>query len=353
MTGKKVCVAMSGGVDSSVSAAILKKKGYDVIGAFIVNWSDTKNTKGECAWREERRDAMRVAAKLDIPLHTLYFEKEYRKWVVDYMFKEYRAGRTPNPDILCNKYIKFGLFLQAANKLKCDYVATGHYARIKKVKRTYQLHKGIDRDKDQTYFLYTLDQEVLKKTLFPVGGLKKNEVRKYARTIKLPVSKKPESMGICFVGKVKLEDFLKQKIKPKKGDIVSVDGKKIGKHNGIFYYTVGQRHGFGIKGGGQYYIVEKDVKNNQLVVARGKNHPALYSNNIIVSNFTWVSNIKLGLKCKAKIRHRQEDQTCFIQSTGSKHRISVIFKQPQWAAAPGQSIVFYQGTQCLGGGIIQ
>lgn len=352
MTGKKVCVAMSGGVDSSVSAAILMKKGYDVIGAFIVNWSDTKNTKGECAWREERRDAIRVAAKLDIPLVTFNFEKEYRKWVVDYMFKEYRAGRTPNPDILCNKYIKFGLFLKAANKLKCNYIATGHYARIKKIKRTYQLHKGIDKDKDQSYFLYTLNQVTLKKTLFPVGNMKKAEVRQYAAKMKLPVSKKPESMGICFVGKVKLEEFLKQKIKPKKGDIITTDGIKIGKHNGIFYYTVGQRHGFGIEGGGQYYIVKKDIKNNQLIVARGKKHPLLYTNNITVSNLSWITNLKLGLKCKAKIRHRQDDQDCFIQAVENKS-ISVIFRRPQWAVAPGQSIVFYQGTQCLGGGIIK
>jgi len=354
MTGKKkkVCVAMSGGVDSSVSAALLKKKGYDVIGAFIVNWSDTKNTKGECAWREERRDAMRVAAKLDIPLHTFNFEKQYRKWVVDYMFREYRAGRTPNPDILCNKFIKFGLFYKEARKLKCNLIATGHYCRIKNNNARYQLQKGIDKEKDQSYFLYAIDPKLLPKIIFPVGNKKKSEVKKIAQELKLPVAKKPESMGICFVGKVNMEDFLKQKIKPKPGDIVDINGNKLGRHKGIFYYTVGQRHGFGIRGGGQYYIAKKDIKNNSLIVAKGRKNPALLKKEVLINDVNWLSKVKLSMKCKAKIRYRQPDETCEILPTDKKDHYFVIFKKPQWAVAPGQSVVFYKGSVCIGGGTI-
>ena len=343
---------MSGGVDSSVSAAILKKQGCDVIGAFIVNWSDTKNMKGECAWKEERRDAMRVAARLDIPLHTFDFEKQYRKLVIDYMFKQYKNGRTPNPDILCNKFIKFGLFFEQAKKLGCQYIATGHYARVKKVGPRFQLLRGLDKNKDQSYFLYTLDQDILSKTVFPLGSLKKSKVKQMAKNFKLPVSKKPESMGICFVGKVKLEDFLKQRIKPKAGDIVTVDGKKIGRHKGIFYYTLGQRHGFGIKGGGTYYIAEKDAKNNRLIVAPGKNHEALFRKQILASDYHWINQIKLPYKCSAKIRYRQPDQICEIIQTNSRKYISVTFKNLQWAPAAGQSVVFYKGSRVLGGGII-
>ena len=344
---------MSGGVDSSVSAALLKQKGHNVIGAFIVNWSDTKNLKGECAWREERRDAIRVAAMLDIPLHTFNFEKEYRQWVVDYMFREYKAGRTPNPDILCNKFIKFGLFWNEAKKLNCDYIATGHYCRIKKEKSGYCLQKGIDSEKDQSYFLYAIDPKLLPKIIFPVGDKYKDAVKKIAIKSKLPVSKKPESMGICFVGKVNIEDFLKQKIKPKAGDIVDLEGKKLGRHRGVFYYTIGQRHGFGIKGGGEYYIVKKDLKNNQLVVARGKDNPALYRAECMIHNVNWLKKIKTPLTCKCKIRYRQPDQDCRVLLSGRKGEYRIIFKKDQWAVAAGQSVVFYRGTVCLGGGTIR
>jgi len=343
---------MSGGVDSSVSAALLKQKGYDVIGAFIVNWSDTKNLKGECAWREERRDAMRVAAKLDIPLLTFDFEKEYSKWVIDYLFYEYQSGRTPNPDILCNKFIKFGLFLKNAELNGADFIATGHYCRTKKQRNEYHLLKGSDQNKDQSYFLYTLDQGTLSKTIFPVGNLTKKEVRLLAKKYDLPVSKKPESMGICFIGKINLEDFLKQKISPKEGDIISVDGKKIGRHKGIFYYTVGQRHGFGIRGGGAYYIVKKDALKNQLIVAKGKDHPALFKSECIISQLNWIGSVALPLRCKAKIRYRQPDQECDVIKTDYHENIMVIFKKPQWAISPGQSIVFYKGQRLIGGGVI-
>lgn len=344
---------MSGGVDSSVSAVLLKKQGYDVAGAFIVNWSDTKDIKGECAWKEERRDAIRVAARLDIPLHTFDFEKEYRKWVVDYMMKEYRRGRTPNPDILCNKFVKFGLFYRAAQKKGYNTIATGHYARIKKTKSQYQLLKGADKNKDQSYFLYSIDYPVLPHVLFPIGDINKTRVRKIAASENLPVSDKPDSTGICFVGKIDLEDFLKQKIKPKKGDIIDLNGRRIGRHNGIFYYTIGQRHGFGIKGGGDYYIVKKDVKNNLLIVARGRNNPALFSTHALAAELNWLGSIKLPLQCKVKIRYRQEDQDCHLSATSDKKSIMMIFKKPQWAVAPGQSAVFYKGERCLGGGVIQ
>ncbi|MDD4995513.1 MAG: tRNA 2-thiouridine(34) synthase MnmA [Patescibacteria group bacterium] len=350
---KRVCVAMSGGVDSSVSAALLKHRGYDVVGAFIVNWSDTKNLKGECAWREERRDAMRVAARLDIPLHTLNFEKQYDKFVVDYMFREYRAGRTPNPDILCNKFIKFGLFLEAADKLGCKYIATGHYARVKKTGNQCHLLKGVDPDKDQSYFLYTLDQSVLKRVIFPVGGLRKPQVRALARQFKLPVSDKAESMGICFIGKVNIEDFLKQKIKSRPGDILDIDGKKIGRHRGIYYYTLGQRHGFGIKGGGIYYIAAKDPKRNTLTVVDRQNHPALFKKEILLTDLSWTSEpAATTFACRAKIRYRQPDQACRV-IIKSNTRARVIFSKPQWAVAPGQSVVFYKGSRCLGGGIVK
>ena len=267
----KVLLALSGGVDSSVAALLLKNQGYEVIAAFMKNWSDTKNKiTGECHWIAERRFAIKIAAKLNIPIITLDFEEEYKKDVVDPMFEKYKMGITPNPDIDCNNKIKFPLLLKAAKKLNCDYVATGHYARIKKNKiKRNELHRGRDESKDQSYFLYRLSQKDLEKTLFPIGELTKTKIREIAKKEKFPNFDKKGTVGICFIGKVNLKDFLQKRIKPKKGKILNPEGKQIGIHDGIYYYTIGQRIGprFGIeieKVGGQkpskWYIARKDLK---------------------------------------------------------------------------------------------
>jgi tRNA-specific 2-thiouridylase len=349
----KVFVGLSGGVDSSVAAALLIKGGYDVTGVFMRNWSEPHldSHKGPC-WVDERRDAMRVAAKLNIPFLTMDFEKEYKERVVDYMFREYEAGRTPNPDIMCNKLIKFPLFWREAKKLGADFIATGHYARVKKAGIHFKLLKGVDVKKDQSYFLYAVSEEDLSHTLFPVGGLTKPEVRKIAAKLDLPTAKKEESMGICFVGEVKIKDFLQKKIKPQPGKIVDTDGKVIGKHEGIWYYTIGQRSGLGVGGGEPYFVVGKDVKKNVLVVARGANHPSLYNKEAELRDIHWISGIepKLPLKAMVRLRHQHPGGRAAVKKIGDK--IKIIFDKPERAITPGQSAVFYKGEECLGGGVV-
>ena len=273
---KKVLVAMSGGVDSSVAALLMKKKGYEVIGAFIKNWSDTKNKLGECAWKEDRKIAIKIAAKLKIPLITLDFEKEYKKHVVDKMFKNYRKGITPNPDIDCNQKIKFPLLWKAAKKLGADFIVTGHYARIKKGKKGHEMLRGKDEGKDQSYFLYRLTQKDLSHSLFPIGDYNKKKVREIARKNKFPNFNRKGTVGICFIGKINLKEFLQKRIKPKKGKILDSEGKQIGEHDGIYYYTIGQRIGprFGIeieKGKGKklkrWYVARKNLKKNEITAA--------------------------------------------------------------------------------------
>jgi len=351
---QKILLAMSGGVDSSVAAALLLEQGYEVIGGFMKNW--TCEVTGECDWRTERRDAMRVAALLDIPLHTFDFEAEYRQYVVDYMVSEYEAGRTPNPDVMCNKFIKFDMFLREADKLGCDLIATGHYTRVEEKKGKYHILKGVDTNKDQSYFLWTLGQDVLSRTLFPVGGFDKPEIRKIAARHNLPVAEKKDSQGICFIGEVDLKDFLARRIKPKQGKIVTVEGENVGQHEGIHNYTIGQRHGFG-GGGGEMFVVEKRVPTNELVVAPGKDNPALFKNKLQSVDLNWVGTPpESPLECMAKIRYRQTDQKCTLLDKQGPLTLQtsaqVIFDTPQRAISPGQSIVFYQGDELIGGGII-
>lgn len=347
---KTVLVGMSGGVDSSVSAALLVKQGYRVVGGFIKNWSDTKDIwTGECQWRGDRRDGLRVAAKLDIPLLTFDFEEQYRAKVIDPMFKAYRNGSTPNPDVLCNQEIKFGLFFREAKRLKLDFIATGHYARVKQTRDgVAHLYRGIDSDKDQSYFLHRVKQEALKHTLFPVGELEKKEVRDIARSLGLATAEKKESMGICFIGKQDMKDFLRTRISSKPGDVVDPNGLVIGHHDGLDGVTIGQRHGFYAKGG-PWYAAAKDGAANCLVVVPGREHPLLYVSEARVEDLHWISKppkTDRGLSCA--VRYRQDAVSVAFDAKEGRVR----FKKPVFAVAPGQSAVFYKGDECLGGGII-
>ena len=425
---------MSGGVDSSVAAALLQEQGYSVVGVFMKFWSPDMG--GECLWKEEREDAMRVAAKLNIPLLTWDFRKEYEQKVVDYMISSYKAGITPNPDLMCNKEIKFGMFFDKAIAEGADFVATGHYARIWNVtschserseesrsgKRqigddfglrldpsavpqddyknntvirspdstqgvpfgardhnknnnnltieqfnNYELQKAVDLNKDQSYFLYLLEQRHLEKTLFPIGELTKPEVRELAKKFGLATADKKESQGVCFIGPLKMKKFLTEQIKPKKGIIKHVDGRILGEHDGVYYYTIGQRHGFDLKlGGGPYFVVSKDVESNLLIVGEEKD---LYSNKAILSNVHWIGEVpELPVKLSVKPRYRAEETEATLvsyelrsmnygklsQGKSVIHNSKYIlrFDHPVRALTPGQAVVFYGGKVVLGGGTI-
>ena len=363
---KKVYIGMSGGVDSSVSALLLKKAGYDVVGVFIKVWQPEFF---ECTWRQDRLDAMRVCAKLDIPFITLDLEDEYKKEVVDYMIKEYKLGRTPNPDVMCNKYVKFGGFFDWAMKQGADYVATGHYARVIKVESKgnskYEMLAGEDKNKDQTYFLWTLTQKQLSKTLFPIGDIDKPEVRKLAETYGLSTAIKKDSQGLCFIGKIEIKDFLKNYIKEKKGKVLNVEGKVIGEHDGAFYLTIGQRHGFRIvektPNDSAYYIVDKDIKNNTITVSQDSTRVLKNeSKNLKLERVNWISGEvpDLSKKYFARIRYRQPLEECkIVSSPGLKvesknTEYELRFTKSQKAITSGQSAVIYDGEVCLGGGII-
>ncbi len=358
---KSVLVGMSGGVDSSVAAALLVRQGYDVTGGFIKNWSDTKElASGECAWKGERRDALRVAARLGIPLLTFDFEKSYRDKVVADLFKNYAAGTTPNPDVLCNEVIKFGLFAAAAKKLSFDFVATGHYADLYRDKSGLtHLLRGVDSDKDQSYFLYRVSQAALKHALFPIGKLKKPQVREAARGFKLPTAEKPDSQGICFIGKLDMVKFLRKKIKSKPGDIVDEHGKILGRHQGLDAYTVGQRHRILVSQGAKpWYVADKDLNFNRLIVVQGANHPRLFRSSADIGDLRWISGRlpKLPFKCQVQVRYRQEPVKATVlrpKIGGRKNsRLRIDFAEQVKAVAPGQSAVLYRGQECLGGGII-
>ncbi|MBI5655255.1 tRNA 2-thiouridine(34) synthase MnmA [Candidatus Uhrbacteria bacterium] len=354
--GATVLVGMSGGVDSSVAAALLVKRGYRVVGGFIKNWSDSKDLQtGECAWRGERRDAMRVAAKLGVPLLTFDFEKEYRKKIVGDLFRGYAAGETPNPDVLCNEAIKFGMFFEAAKRLGAEFIATGHYARVKRGRDgVAHLLRGLDPDKDQSYFLYRVPQEALGRTFFPIGQMKKSQVRDLARRLKLPVAEKPDSQGICFIGKLDMVDFLRKKIKPKPGDIVDQDGAVIGRHQGLDAFTIGQRERIQVaKGTSPWFVAGKDVKNNRLVVVQGADNPLLYRNSLEIHDVRWCTGKvpKLPLDCSVQVRYRQSSVKAVL-AAGSKGAFKLNFRQPVKAVASGQSAVIYRGMECLGGGLI-
>lgn len=355
---------MSGGVDSSVSAVLLLQQGYEVIGGFMKNWSDTveslklkveSGSLTECSWREERRDAMRVAAQLGIPFHTFDFEKEYRQKVYEYMIAEYQAGRTPNPDVLCNKYMKFDLFMREADKLGCDFVATGHYARVTRdADGTTHLLAGVDKNKDQSYFLCQLNQDQLRRVLFPIGDLEKTKVRDIAREHNLVVADKKDSQGICFVGQVQMKDFLAARIRPHDGNIVTTDGKIIGQHHGFEFYTIGQRGGLGVGGGTPYYVVERKPATNEVIVALGDQDPALFKSELIAKDFTETipGNLQkyAGQQIQARIRYRQPLADCVHAVEGEV--VKVTFKAPQRAIAPGQFIAFYVGDELIASGII-
>ncbi len=333
---------MSGGVDSSVAAALLKKGGFDVVGVYMKQWSPAGF---RCPWKEDREDALRVAVSLDIPFLTWDFSKEYKKLVADYMIREYRAGRTPNPDVMCNKEIKFGLFLKKALKEGAGRIATGHYARIK----NGRLLTGRDKNKDQSYFLYTLTEKQLGEILFPVGEYTKPEVRRLAKEFDLPVAEKKDSQGVCFIGEFDMKDFLKKYIKPKTGKIML--GKKVvGEHDGVFYYTIGQRQGLGLSGG-PYFVTSKDMKKNIIYVSRDAGSKELKSNETEIKDVNWV-NKKPTKSFNAEIKVRYRTGSIKAKVTLGKTKTKIKFLKPAKALTSGQAAVIYKGQTILGGGTI-
>lgn len=353
----RITVAMSGGVDSSVTALLLKEQGHQISGLFMKNW-ENEDPDSPCTAEIDLSDAIGVADKLGIDIDGENFAEQYREQVFEHFISEHRAGRTPNPDILCNKEIKFKVFLDHALKNGAEKVATGHYARIDYVDNGYRLLKGLDENKDQSYFLYTLGQHELGHSLFPIGELEKHVVRDLAAKAKFDNHDKKDSTGICFIGERDFRPFLKRYIAPQPGPIKTVDGEIIGEHEGLMFYTLGQRQGLGIGGiaqssGEPWYVVDKDTDANTLVVAQGHNHPRLFHQHLSADTLHWVSGNtpQLPLNCHAKIRYRQSDQACRLQSD-DKLGLVVDFDQPQRSVTPGQAIVFYQGDVCLGGGTI-
>lgn len=378
----RVLMALSGGIDSAVSTHLLLKAGYEVESAFMKNWSDTTGLKlSECPWLQDRQDALRVAAFFKIPMHTIDFEKEYTERVMEYFFNEYKAGRTPNPDVMCNKEIKFKLLYEWAMDRGYDYLATGHYARIKITKsRTpknigtrvaqskdsgredvFSLQRSKDEFKDQTYFIYNIQTGQLPRILFPIGGMLKTEVRALAKQLKLPNADKKESMGLCFVGKIRLKDFLEQKLKPKSGLIVNRQGLKVGKHEGLHNYTIGQRQGIGVGGsGGPWYVAEKLPVDNLLVVTNDPKDEILQTREIQIHSVNWINNPFTGKQKETKLVGRFRHQGNLERLTLSPVPLSnkkdfyykVVFDMPQLAVASGQSLVLYDGDLCVGGGVI-
>lgn len=349
-----VFVGVSGGVDSSVAAFLLKREGYKVVGAFIKTWQPDFI---ECTWRQERRDAMKVCAELGIPFITIDAEKEYKEKVGEYMISEYREGRTPNPDVMCNKEVKFGIFLKKAQEFGADFVATGHYARRRDGKTGVELLKGLDTKKDQTYFLWTLTQSQLQHILFPVGEYQKNIVREIASNAGLFTAKKKDSQGVCFLGEIDMKDFLSHYIEKKEGDVLNIKGEVIGRHDGALFFTFGERHGFEItKKGTQdkpLYVVEKDLEKNTITVSEDVSDRQRFTDakKITIGQTVWNQPIEYGKKYTAMIRYNQDPQSCVVLR--GQHNTGVVeFDEPQYSFSPGQSVVVYDGDLCLGGGII-
>ncbi|SUB34200.1 tRNA-specific 2-thiouridylase MnmA [[Pasteurella] mairii] len=357
--GKKVICGMSGGVDSSVSAFILQQQGYQVEGLFMKNWEEDDDTD-YCTAAADLADAQAVCDKLGIKLYKINFAAEYWDNVFEHFLAEYQAGRTPNPDILCNKEIKFKAFLEyAAEDLGADYIATGHYVRRRDLPDGAQLLRGLDPNKDQSYFLYTLSKAQVAQSLFPVGDIEKPVVRAIAEELGLVTAKKKDSTGICFIGERKFKDFLARYLPAQPGNIRTLDGEIIGRHQGLMYHTLGQRKGLGIGGikgkdENAWYVVEKDLKNNELIVAQGLDNSALLSDGLIAQQLHWVNRqpIREAFRCTVKTRYRQQDIPCEVIPVNDDC-IKVCFDEPQIAVTPGQSAVFYQGEVCLGGGIIE
>lgn len=354
----RVVVGMSGGVDSSVTALLLKEQGYDVVGIFMKNWDDT-DENGVCTATEDYKDVAAVADQIGIPYYSVNFEKEYWDRVFEYFLAEYRAGRTPNPDVMCNKEIKFKAFLDYALQLGADFVATGHYAQIeRKEDGTVRMLRGIDNNKDQTYFLSQLSQAQLAKTMFPLGGMEKSEVRAIAERAGLATAKKKDSTGVCFIGEKNFKEFLGHYLPAQKGNMATEDGEVKGTHDGLMYYTIGQRQGLGIGGGGKsqepWFVIGKDLATNTLYVGQGFHHPMLYATHLDASevHFTVDSAMPREFTCTAKFRYRQQDTPVTVKLSEDGTHARVEFAEPVRAITPGQAVVFYDGMECLGGGLI-
>lgn len=353
--GKRVVLGMSGGVDSSVAAVLLKDQGYDVVGVFMKNWDDT-DEEGHCTATEDYADVRAVCDQFGIPYYAVNFEQEYRDRVFEYFLEEYRQNRTPNPDVMCNKEIKFKAFLDYAMDIGADYVATGHYARLGREHGQVQLLRGLDANKDQTYFLNQLSQDQLKNVLFPIGDLQKADVRKIARAESLATADKKDSTGICFIGERDFKTFLSNYLPSKPGRMIAEDGTDKGQHGGLMYYTIGQRHGLGIGGSGTgepWFVIGKDMRTNTLYVGQGFHHPQLYSDRLEASQASFVAGSPPAdeFKCTAKFRYRQQDSGVRVKVKPDGD-LDVFFNQPVRAITPGQSVVFYDREVCLGGATI-
>lgn len=351
---ERIVVGMSGGVDSSVAALLLKKQGYDVIGVFMNNWEEDGDD-GVCTAESDWRDVRQVCDLLDIPYYSVSFAREYWDNVFSYFLQEYRAGRTPNPDVLCNREIKFKAFLDFALQLGASRIATGHFVRTN---GAGDLLRGVDAGKDQSYFLYMVHQEQLRRAMFPVGGMTKRQVRAIAEENGLPVSRKKDSTGVCFIGERRFKQFLQTYLPAQPGDMVSPEGEVVGRHDGLMYYTLGQRRGLGIGGcgdGRSWFVIGKDLERNQLLVAQGEDHPMLYSTQAVGGDVTWVGDAPLRegetLRCTCKYRYRQGDQP--VEVTLRDGKLFLRSRVAQRAVTPGQSAVLYDGERCLGGAIIE
>jgi tRNA-specific 2-thiouridylase len=358
MTKPRIVVGMSGGVDSSVAALLLKQQGFEVIGLFMKNWEDDDDEE-YCSSRQDLLDAVSVADRIGIEIETVNFSADYKERVFNEFLREYRAGRTPNPDVLCNAEIKFRSFLDHAVAMGAERIATGHYAQVREVDGIYQLLKAEDGTKDQTYFLYRLNQAQLSKTMFPLGTLCKRDVRDIARKNGLPNHNKKDSTGICFIGERPFRKFLNRYLPANPGEIWALDGRMVGRHMGLMFYTIGQRQGLGIGGqrdgdGDAWYVAAKDLPNNRLLVVQGHANNALLKNTLTAIGLTWISGA--APQCKwvygAKTRYRQNDAPCTIGRVDADS-CDIEFAEPQWAVTPGQSVVIYESRVCLGGGIIQ
>ncbi len=354
----RVVVGLSGGVDSSVTAQLLLEQGHEVVGLFMKNWDEDDGTE-YCTAKADLADAESVCERLGITLHTVNFAAEYWDYVFEVFLREYAAGRTPNPDILCNKEIKFKAFLDHATHLGAEKIATGHYARIAEQDGRFHLLKGVDNNKDQSYFIHTLGQAQLSRTLFPVGAMEKPAVRQKATQAGFANAGKKDSTGICFIGERRFKDFLQRYLPAQPGPIKTPEGDTVGQHEGLMYYTLGQRRGFGIggiKGADQeaWYVLRKDLADNVLIIGQGHDHPWLYTSYLETARVDWCDNHTLTapLLCQAKTRYRQPDQACRVEPLPAG-RCRVEFSEPQRAVTPGQSVVFYQGDECLGGGVIE
>jgi tRNA-specific 2-thiouridylase len=354
----RIVVGLSGGVDSAVTAWLLKQQGHEVVGVFMKNW-EADDLEDDCPIARDYQDVLAIAEVIGIEVELVNFSKEYQERVFSYFLAEYQAGRTPNPDVLCNAEIKFKAFLDHAMSLKADHLATGHYARLEGEAPNRKLLKAIDGNKDQIYFLYRLNQAQIAKALFPLGGLHKPEVRELARQAGLPVAEKKDSTGICFIGERPFREFLQRFMPIQPGIMRTPEGRKVGEHQGLMYYTLGQRQGLGIGGlkwaeeGVPWFVAGKDMARNELIVVQGHDHPLLLSRTLVAADLSWVGSApEVGRRYTAKTRYRQQDAGCEVEALADG-RLELNFDEPQWAVTPGQSVVMYDGQVCLGGGIIQ